>query len=141
MARHPFLIRTSKGSNPFTPNLLKFTSNLVASITQLVRVPNCGFGSYGFKSRYSPFLYSFVKNTENKKSSYIPINVIPTKIWLSISGGVNSVAIIKLKKYIIFLSFTRVFVGNLNKKKLIKRQELRTIFKEKKISIKKFKYS
>lgn len=62
MARHPFLVRIFKGSNPFTPKLM-------ASITQLVRVPNCGFGSYGFESRYSPFLYSLDKNKENKKTS------------------------------------------------------------------------
>lgn len=63
MARHPFLVRIFKGSNPFTPKIL------MASITQLVRVPNCGFGSCGFESRYSPFLYSLDKNKENKKIS------------------------------------------------------------------------
>ena len=52
----------------------------MASITQLVRVPNCGFGSYGFESRYSPFLYSEDKNKENKKISKNPRKNKPTTI-------------------------------------------------------------
>ena len=67
----------------------------MAGITQLVRVPNCGFGSYGFDSRYSPLLYSLDKNKENKKISKEEIKKIPIIIWLKISGGVSKVAKIK----------------------------------------------
>lgn len=57
--------------------LLQF---VMANIAQLVRVSNCGFGSCGFESRYSPSLYSLDKNKENKKSSKLTIKKKPIRI-------------------------------------------------------------